>query len=97
MRLAVPCEVCCPLVHQRSLRGLLELDSCRVDGFEVFVPLVVDFAEAVVEREALLGQCYFEFGVTPPPRKFWFTMFWQSVLEILMNMSFSFELLVFGF
>ncbi|WP_295099600.1 hypothetical protein [uncultured Fibrobacter sp.] len=74
VRLAVPCEVCRPLVHQRSLRGLLELDRGRVDGFEVFVALVVDFAEAVVKGEALLGQCYFEFGVTPP-RKFWFTMF----------------------
>ena len=57
------------LLGKFGLSGLFELDRGRVDGFEVFIALVVDFAEAVIEREALLGQCYFEFGVTPPTRK----------------------------
>jgi hypothetical protein len=59
--LAVPCQVCGPLVLQRALRGFLELDCCRVDGFEVFIALVVDLTETVIEREAFLGQGYFEF------------------------------------
>ena len=56
---------------QRALRHLLELDCCRVDGLEIFVALVVDLSEAVVECEALLRQRNFYLGViTPPPANF---------------------------
>lgn len=52
---------------QRALRRLLELDGCRVDGFEVFVPLVIDLAEAVVKFHTLLCEGHFDFGVITPP------------------------------
>lgn len=68
---------------QRAFRGLLELDCCRVDGFEVFAALAVDLAEAVIEREAFLGQGYLEQRIfATPPCKFLFTIFWQSVFVI---------------